>query len=296
MTFAALNVAVADLRTSLASFVGPHALAEMSVRPPVDGRGEISFLRLVAWSYVLVFEAGRISIPFLLRTSGAYEQQRESMDLIRALRTWCFHNLGLASDRDAQVSRLVHRWFLNACGKTPPDLHAEWNECFDRLCDVVHELVHQCQRAVGEVLSSPDDGQTVIDDLRRRITRFWPPEAFDELVGDLAIRLGIRIDVVKFRRPRLDAWRSFVLDVPEEDDPKEAVARVIERDILEYEGGVLPIGGNEVMARFAMPPGPDVGMLLRHARELFGAGERNEDELWRGLERRWDERRDEGPA
>ena len=296
MTFAALNVAVADLRTSLASFVGPHALAEMSVRPPVDGRGEISFLRLVAWSYVLIFEAGRISIPFLLRTCGAYERQRESMDLIRALRTWCFHNLGLTSDRDVQVIRLVQRWFLDACGKTPPDAHADWNKCFDLLCDAVHELVYQCQRAVGEVLSSPDDGQTVIDDLRRRITHFWPPEAFDELVADVATRLDIRIDIVKFRTPRLDAWRSFVLDVPEEDDPRKAVARMIERDILEYEGGILPISGGDVMERFGIPPGPNVGTLLRHARELFSAGVRNEDGLWRDLERRMAELRDQSGA
>lgn len=292
MTFAALNVAVTDLRTSLASFVGPLALAEISVRPPADGHGEISFLRLVAWSYVLVFEAGRVSIPFLLRTSGAYERQRKSIDLIRALRTWFFHNLGLARDRDVQVSLLVQRWFLNVCGKTPPGSHAEWNECFGRLCDDVGELVHQCQRAVGEVLSSPDDGEAVIDDLRRRLTHVWPAEAFDELVGDLATRLGIRIDVAKFRRRRLDAWRSFVLDVPEGDDPREAVARVMERDILEYEGGVLPIGGSDVMAHFDLPPGTDVGMLLRRARELFSAGVRNEDELWHLLERRLAELRD----
>lgn len=292
MTFATLNVAVTDLRTSLASFIGPLALEEISVRPPVDGRGEISFLRLVSWSYVLVFEAGRISIPFLLRTSGAYERQRKSIELIRALRTWCFHNLGLARDRDVQVSRLVHRWFLDTCGKTPPDLDADWNECFDQLCDVVRELVDQCQRAVGEVLSSPDDGQSVIDDLRRRITRLWPAEIFDGMVGDLAVRLGIRIDIVKFRTPRLDAWRSFVHDVPEDDDPAEAVARVIERDILQYESGVLPISGSDVMAHFDLPPGPLVGMLLRYARELFGAGARDEDELWHRLERRLAEFRD----
>lgn len=294
MTFAAINDAVVELRTSLTKLVGPDALTEISVGPPVDGRGEISFLRLVAWSYVLVFEVGRISIPFLLRTSDYHERQRTSIDLIRALRTWCFHNLGVASDRDVQVSRLVHRWFLDACGEATPDDPANWNECYEQLCDLVSELVHQCQRAVREVLSSPDDGEAVIDDLRRRTARFWPADAFDELVGDLAKVLGVRVDVTKFRRRRLDTWRSFLRDVPEDDDPREAVARVIERDILVYGGDVLPIGGNDVMARLEMTPGPDVGMLLRHAQELFGAGVREKDELWHRLEHRLAELRGKG--
>lgn len=284
MTFSALNVSVTVLRGSLASFVGPSALAEISVRPPVDGDGEISFLRLVAWSYVLIFEAGRASIPFLLRSSGTYDEKRESLELIRDLRTWCFHNLGFASDRDRELSRRVHRWFLDACGQSPPDRHRSWNACFDRLCSLVSEIVGQCQQAVNDVLSSPDDGKVLIDDLRRRIDRHWPPHEFDELVGDLAFRLGIHIDVVKFRRHRVDMWRSLLLDIPEEDDPVEVVARRIERDLLEYEDGALPIGGREVMERLGLSPGPEVGDALRLARKFFAEGIRDKGELLMRLE------------
>ena len=293
MTFSELNVAATDLRRSLASFVGPDALTEVSVRPPVDGGGEISFLRLVAWIYVLIFEAGRISIPFLLRSSGAYERHRESIVLIHALRTWSFHNLGLASDRDLQLSRIVHRWFLSICGQSPPEEHSSWNTCFYRLCDLTGDVVDQCQRAVGVVLSSTDDGKAVIEDLRYRIERFWPPQKFDALVGDLAIRLGVRIDVMKFRNPRLGAWRSFLLSIPEDDDPIEAITRLIERDLLEYENGVLPISGRDVMTIFSLPPGPDVGAMLRRARELFGAGIREKEELLVRLEDRLTELRSE---
>ena len=294
MTFSALNVAVADLRGSLASFVGPDAMTEVTIRLPVDGGGEISFFRLIAWSYALVFEAGRISIPFLLRVAGAYEQQSESIQLIRTLRTWSFHNLGFDSKRDSQLSRHVHRWFLEACQRSPPVKEAEWNCCFDRLCDLVGEVIKQCQQAISVVLLSPDDGEAVIEDLRNRIERFWPPHKFDALVGDEAIRLGVRIDVVKFRTPRLERWRSFLTNIPEDDNPTEAITRLVGRDLLKYEDGILPISGRDIMAEFDIPPGTEVGAMLRHAQELFGAGVREKGELLKRLRYLLKETRSEG--
>ena len=284
MTFSALNLAVADLRRSLTSFVGPNALVDVTVRPPVDAEGEISFLRLVAWSYVLLFEAGRISIPFLLRSSGAYRGQRESIQLIRALRTWSFHNLGLDRDRDLQLSRQVERWFLDTCGQSPPNDDASWNVCFDSVCGLVDDVVQQCRRAVADLLSSDDGGEADIADLQHRIERLWAPDRFDALVTDVATRLDVQVDVGKFRRSKLDAWRSFLLGLPDDDDPIQAVERLIERDILEYVDGVLPIGGREIMVRFDIPPGPEVASMLRLARELFAAGTRDKDQLMAALE------------
>lgn len=286
MTFSALSVSVADLRRSLTSFVSPDALAEVTVRPPVDGGGEISFLRLVAWSYVLIFEVGRISIPFLLRYSGVYQQQQKSMELIRTLRTWSFHNLGLDSDRDLQLSRQVERWFLDTCGESPPEDGANWNVCFDSGCGIVGEVVRQCRQAVASALSSEDGGDAIIRDLRRRIERSWAPHRFDALVGDVATRLGIRVDATRFRRSRLDGWRSFLVDLADDDDPAEAMERLIERDLFEYVDGVLPVGGRDIMVAFDMVPGPEVGAALRLARELFAAGTKDRPELMAALEAR----------
>lgn len=283
MTFSALNVAVGDLRRSLASFVGPNALAEVTVRPPVDGEGEISFLRLIAWSYVLIFEAGRISIPFLLRSAGAYQGQRESLELIRALRTWSFHNLGLDRDRDLQLTRQVERWFLHTCGQSPPDDQVRWNACYDRACELVGDVVQQCRRAAADVLSADDGGEAVIKDLQHRVERSWAPHRFDALAGDVATRLDIRVDVTKFRQHRLDAWRSFLLGLADDDDPVESMERLMERDLLEYADSVLPISGRDIMVAFDLPPGRKVGSILRLARELFAAGTRNRQDLLAAL-------------
>lgn len=286
MTFSALNVAVSDLRRSLTSFVGPNALGEITVRPPVDGEGEISFLRLVAWSYVLIFESGRISIPFLLRSSGAYQEQREPMELIRALRTWSFHNLGLDSERDLQLSRRVERWFLHTCGQSLPEDRAHWNTCFDCACDLIGHVVHQCKRAVEGALSLADGGEAVIKDLKHRIERWWPLHTFDTVVSDVATRLGVHVDVTKFRRYRLDAWRSFLLDLSDDDDPVESMERLMERDLLEYVNSVLPISGRDIMAAFDLPPSPKVGSILRLARELFAAGTTDREDILAALRER----------
>ena len=272
MSFSTLSVAVADLRNSLGSFVSPDALTEVNLRPPVDGDGEISFLRLVAWSYVLIFEAGRISIPFLLRASSTYEMERPSIEVVHAMRTWSFHNLGFTSDRDLEISRLVHRWFLEVCGEPLPDTQAQWNTCFDHLCAIVHKIVRQCQNAVTGILLSPDDGDLVISDMRHRLERVWAANRFDELVGEIAIGLGIRIDVVKFRTPRLATWRKFLQSIPDDDDPMDAMARLIERDLLEYEESILPISGRDVMSLLDIGPGTMVGKMLRYGRDLFNAG------------------------
>lgn len=98
MTFIELNAAVVDLRNSLHSFVGEGVLSELTIRTPAADGDEASFFRLVNWSYALVFEAGRVTVPYLLKlpseTASASSDAWASRDLVHALRTWCVHDLG----------------------------------------------------------------------------------------------------------------------------------------------------------------------------------------------------------
>lgn len=271
------------MRQSLSGFVGPDVLPEINITPPVDGRGELSYLRLVAWSYALLFEAGGISIPFLLRIEEPFGETRRSLELVRAMRTWSFHNLGLTSDRDMQISRTVHRWFLDACDKFPPVEDVDWDRCFDCLVGLVLEDVQRCQRAVTKVLLSDDDGVAVINDLMRRVERSWPPHRFDELLADVSTRLGFSVNIVKFRNQRLRRWRSFLDTVHRDDDPVEAVTRVIEKDLLEHNAGLLPISGRDIVHILDIDPGPKVGALLRHVRYLVDTGTSDREDLLEAL-------------
>ena len=69
MTFLELNSAVNDLRKSLTNFVDERALSEITVRPPVGNCDEASFIRLVSWTYALLFEAGGSDDSLFAQTS-----------------------------------------------------------------------------------------------------------------------------------------------------------------------------------------------------------------------------------
>ena len=276
MVFSQLNASVVDLRSSLRSFVGEHAIREITVRPPEGDDSEVSFLRLVAWSYALVFEAGRVAIPYLLQLPGGVSQSssdaKAARERLKILRTWSFHNLGFENDRDAAISRDVQRWFINTSGMYPPRGVEAWRSCFLALCSEVGLIIAYCQNAMTIVLSAPDDGDRATEDLRRRIDRAWPAHEFHKLVGDAAIRLGISVDARKFCSSRLARWRKFLETIADSDNLSAHMVRMIERDLLDHVADVLPIDGRDVMNHVNLAPGPGVGDALLRARELFRSG------------------------
>lgn len=287
MKFAELNAGVADLRNSLRSFVGENALGEITVRPPAGDGDEASFLRLISWTYALLFEAGRVAIPFLLELPAKGPESRHdakaSRQLVHALRTWSSHNLGFDSARDVALSQQVQRWFVRTCGTNPPSDESCWRKCSEELCAAVWAIVVHCQGAVTLVLRAPDDGEAAIADLRRRIERAWPAHEFDRIVSDATTRFGMSIDARKFREPRLGRWRTFLESIAEGDDPELQMTRMIERDLLDHAALVLPIDGRDVMSALGLDPGPAVARALHRAREMFRSGIIDRDELLRAL-------------
>ena len=282
MPFAELNAAVVELRRSLRDFTGRDALGQIHIRPPARENDEASFMRLVNWSYVLLFEAGRVTVPFLLKLPGGTDHSRdrlqETRDIAHALRTWSSHNIGFSSDREAAISRRVSEWFLRRCGATEPKDEHGWSSCFNGLCGDVGSVVEHCQSALSAIVAD-DAERGTIEDLRRRVDRSWPAEKFDALVIEICTRLAVTVDVPRFRNQRLSRWREYLDTVPDADDPMRAVARLIERDIIDHTNDILPIDGEDVMNALGLNPGPRVGDALLLARELFRGGIRDADRL-----------------
>ena len=283
MTFSELNAAVVDLRNSLRSFVGDSALEEVTVRPPAGDSDEASFLRLVSWSYALMFEAGRVAIPYLLKlrdgSPSVTTDPKAAYKFVRSLRTWSSHNLGFASNRDVALLRHVQLWFVKTCGANPPIENDSWQKCFLILCGEIKTVVTHCQGAVTVVLDAPDDGKAAIADLQQRIDRAWPAHRFDALVQDVALRLGIQVDARKFREPLLSIWRGFLESLSDDVDLEERVIRMIEKDLLEHDARVLPIDARDVMSTLNLNPGPEVGAALHHAQDIFRSGIRDREKL-----------------
>ena len=239
-------------------------------------------MRLVNWTYVLLFEVGRITIPYLMKLQGSsaipLSVIKEARTIVHDLRTWISHNVGFSSKRDAAISRRVSQWFLDLCGTSGPDNADAWRVCFSGLCGEVGKILNHCQSAL-ELIVLDDDDLDAIDDLKRRVDRSWPTHQWDALVGDICVRLSLRIDIRKFRNSRLSEWRTFLDSVPEEDDPEQAVIRIIERDLLNHTSDILPIDGRDVMFALDLGPGPAIGSALRQARELLRSGIRERAQL-----------------
>ena len=271
MSFQQLNAEFADLRTSLAAHVGADALVEVSVRPPASN-DEASFLRLVAWSYVCLFEVGRITIPYLIQLpngrSDAQAGAKRSRELVRDLRTWSFHNVGYSDERGTRLSRRVQKWFFDNSGAYPPNCYAGWENCFEALCEVVTAVVAHCKGAVAVALTGPDDGDRIVADLRNRLDLDWPAWKFDSILNESAIRIGRKIDAPAFRRFRLDHWRKFLATLPSEDDPMTEVSKLIESDLLDHFGSMLTISSEDLVRDLELEPGPQVEHALRFARGL----------------------------
>lgn len=284
MTFARLNAQATDLRASLRAFVGESAFPEITIRPPENSGDEASFMRLISWCYALLFEAGRLTVPYLLKLSGQQNTlSNETLDLVHALRTWSSHNLGFSSERDVAMHRRVQRWFIQTCQKNPPNDHATWERCSLALCADVIEVLGACQKAVTNVLSSEDDGQSAIADLQRRLERAWPAHFFDEIVGDAAVRVGVQVDAQKFRTPRMSRWRALLDALPQEANLQREIARIIEQELMEHAAQSLPIDGRDIMERLNIPPGREVAGMLQRAKELFRDGVRDPEDILREL-------------
>lgn len=282
MNFAELSTEFVHLRQSLCTTVGENALSEISIQTPA-GKDEASFLRLIAWSYVLNYEAGRVTIPYLIKLPSGSPQSREDLEstrgLVHDLRTWSFHNLNFSTEHGRGISTRTGLWFTKTSGSNPPNNIAGWRSCFESLCTEVCSVVRHCRSAVGLILANPEDGERVTSDLRHRLDRNWPAYRFDGIVSDVVTRIGQSIDIPKFRQPRLSKWREHLESIPEGDEPDTLIVNFIERDVLDYFQSVLPINGNHVMSTLGLSPGPDVGKAMNDARRLYAAGLTEPDKL-----------------
>ena len=282
MNFAELNEEYVLLRRSLRTHVGENALDEITIHVP-KGHDHACFLLLLAWGYVFAFEAGRISVPYLLKEPADQPTDREALkasrDLLHDLRTWSFHNLSFTVDRDLQIFQRTAIWFLDVAGNDPPDGNEQWRECYEHLSNEIYAIIKHCRRAFEIALTTRDERERVTSELRRRVDRNWPAHEFDALAKDAALRTGRNLDVTKFRQPRLAKWREFLETIPIGDDPKASLVRLIERDILDHFESVLPIDGNDVMRVLEIAPGPQVGDALLDARRIHRSGVADKDEL-----------------
>jgi hypothetical protein len=289
MNFAELHARASDLRHAFQTQVGPKAMGETGVRGPAGTADEAAFLRLTAWSFAILFEQGRITIPFLLQESlpnaSAFEvkRHRETRAIIQSLRTWLFHSLTADNEHDLTISKAVSAWFLTTCGSTSPQKPSDWESCFRAQCAEVSELMTYCTTIISGIAAAREDAKMIFDDLRRRLLREWEPHQYDALIEDAATRMGETINARPLRDRHISEWRKYLASLTDDADCQREMERVIDGEVANHFRATLPLTARELMEGLQLEPGPAVKRAIELLRQLHDSGVRDKQKLLSGV-------------
>ncbi|MBR8010440.1 hypothetical protein [Burkholderia vietnamiensis] len=242
MTFGTLHSDLNILRRRLAVHVKP-ALAEITVEAPRGDADELSFIRLVAWGYVMLNETARVPLGFL-KALPPWNTAAALLPHVGALRTSMSHNLAFDSTHDVRTMRLAADWYSKSCGVGSPASDSQWKACFDELLRELSEVLALAIRACDQ-LSDPTDGARLVKELQVRIDREWPGHRFDPYVDRAVEKFGYGLNPRDVRGLQLPAWRK-VLAAAREDQIDRVLTQRIEADILDYMCHALPAPADEI--------------------------------------------------
>ena len=93
---------------------------------------------------------------------------------------------------------------------------------------------------------------------------------FDEIIHSAGINLGRQnIDATKLRNHHFEAWSRQLAVVPDGTDIEAAAERLVEHVLVTDYLQVFPVTTGELMELFSIPPGPDMGEILKFAQVEF---------------------------
>lgn len=242
MTFGTLHSELNILRRRLAGHVKP-ALPEITIEAPRGDADELSFIRLVAWGYVMLNETARVPLGFL-KSLPPWGTATALLPHVGSLRTAMSHNLAFDSTRDLKTMRIASDWYCKSCGVGSPSLESHWKACFDELLRELLEVLALAIQACDQ-LADPTDGKNLVAALQLRLDREWPGHRFDPYVDRAVEKFGYGLNPVDVRGLKLTAWRN-VLAAAREDQIDRVLTQRIEADILDYMCHALPAPADEI--------------------------------------------------
>lgn len=242
MTFGTLHSDLNTLRRRLAVHVKPP-LAEITVEAPRGDADELSFIRLVAWGYVLLNETARVPLTFL-KSLPPWSMVAALLPHVGSLRTSMSHNLAFGSTRDVKTMRVASEWYSRSCGVGSPVSDGHWKACFDALRRELSDILARAIQACDQ-LDDPTDGERLVEELQLRLDREWPGHRFDPYVERAIEKFGYGLNPVEVRSSRIAEWRK-VLAAAREDEIERVMTQRIEADVLDYMCHALPASAEEV--------------------------------------------------
>ena len=281
-----IGVLKQELEERTASFfsISRKAFQQTSVRNPRFSPPELGFYQTVTWLYAFYYEAGRISLRFLMDRLETYRLGQEG-DLCRhyedlgRLRTFLQHNLNLDSVKDIRTRQTSEEWFSRACGTVIPGSDEEWNQCLVRILSDSKTFLAatiDCVRAIERDEAS----DMVLHQWSTRLLRYHPKHEFENLVSMVIHDIGQDfLDPAQMTERYYDSWISNLRFRSENYSFEGEARRLIEQTILNEAQMPPPVSGRDIMKEFGIPPGSEVGALLRKAKALYAAAPCDRDQL-----------------
>ena len=275
-----------ELERRAYSLIGVQRMAfqEMFIRNPRFSPPELGFYQAVTWLYAFYYESGRVSLRFLMDRLHTYRFDQDGnnhrhYEVLGRLRTYLQHNLNLDSTRDVETQQICEEWFARACGSAIPGNDNEWNDCLTRILeDSVAFLAAtiDCIRAMERDESS----KLFVEQWTVRLHRYHPKHEFENLVSIVMHDVGQdSLDPIRLTERYYDKWSQNLRFRTEDYIFIEDARRLIEQTIINEAELPPPTSGTDIMRELGIPPGPEVGRLLRKAKALYDANPCTSEEL-----------------
>jgi hypothetical protein len=117
-----------------------------------------------------------------------------------------------------------------------------------------------------------------------RHNRSLPAHEFDSMAAYAAGNLGLRhLDITRLRKVHLEDWNRRLRLLSEGADFHREARRLVENTLLAEADNYLPVTGEDIIESLGVTPGPEVGRVLRKARELYRNASCSREELLRQL-------------
>ena len=246
----------------------------VSQRMPKFVPAELGFLRLVSWLYVLYWEAGKTSLPYLIKRFDAYSVDEDGTLRghplnVQKLRTYTQHNLSIEESHDKKTIGDCHDWFSAKCGTAVPDSEDEWDRCLVALLQEALEFLESLLNVL-RLMEKDESKDLICNDWRFRRSRYHPPHQFEALVAAIATDMGHEyIDPERLVRRNYEKWAQSLRAFSSDYDFESEARKLIENAILTDLSSLMPITGKDIIQEFGVEPGKLVGRLLGEARESY---------------------------
>lgn len=265
-----------ELEIRAASILGSPRIAfqVLSLRSPRFVPFELGFNMVVTWLYGYYYESGKISLPFLLERFQAYEfdhheTHKSHYEGIRRMRTFLQHNLNLDSSTDWELKRSCEQWFMSFCSSTLPGNEEDWEACLMGLLLESKEFLSRSIECVREI-ERDESRDSIVGQWEFKLRQYHPKHEFERLVNVVIRDMGQdALDSKIFCDKYYDRWsRGLRLRTGKWDFDYEA-RRLIEQTMMNENEVPLPITGGDIIREFGIRPGPEVGILMRVAKDLY---------------------------